>query len=264
MKIRKLVLAFAAGTAALHGVFCLPLGAQTLGGGATLSGGAMILPAPCPPMSSGAVSVNGHANSQCTLNGIEVVFYGAANSIYNPAGGDCALTGTGFMRPSQAQLELVPDCGTGGPLAGCNPTTGGINATRLIISLNNLLGTPSNPVTVTGPASMTITVHSSIVNCVKVGVRFPTIGGSGNFSITGTQTIDGVYSSTASCSNSACGSVNFPGCLANATCVVNGSVSPTFADVPHTEVDTLVLNCTSGSCIFKTIEMGLHNYGPGQ
>ncbi|HEV2423428.1 MAG TPA: hypothetical protein VGZ29_01225 [Terriglobia bacterium] len=238
--------------------------AQTLAGGAKMAGGALLVPPACPPVASGAVSVNGHANTSCTLNGIQVISYGAANSIYNPSGGDCVTTGTGFTCPTQDQLEIVPDCGTGGPLAGCSPSTGGVNATRFIISLNNLFGTNGNPKSVTGPASMTITVHYALVNCVKVGVRFPVIGGSGNFSITGTQTVDGTWSSTGSCSTSACGSANFPACLGSGTCVVNGSVSPTLANAPHTETDTLVLNCASGTCVFKMNEFGMHNYGPGQ
>lgn len=231
-------------------LFAIPysLFAQTLSGGASLSGAAMNLPAPCGPG-----TILQHANTNCTLDGSIYIAYGSANGIYNPSGGDCVISGTGPTCPTQSQLSITPDCTTGGPMPGCTTQGGGINATRLI-------GFSGFNFSCSGACSMTLQIHSSIQYANEAGARLPNVGGTGNFTITSSQTIDGTQTTTATCTSNACGTANFPACLTTSPyCMVNGNPI-SFTAGPHTELTTISFNCSSGACSFEEPSVGDHDY----
>lgn len=156
------------------------LNAQTLSGGASLSGGTMLLPPAC-----GSGSITAHAGGFCTLNGKLLITYpGDPNAIYNPAGGDCVTTGSGPACPSQSDLQITQGCSVGSWYSGCGAGQGGINATRQIISLSHKFNFSCS-----AACSMTLKVHDYVQYSTSAAVRLNGAGGTGNFSITGTQTI---------------------------------------------------------------------------
>ena len=224
--------------------------AQSLSGGARISGGAMLTEAPCDTGTMAALD-----GTNCTLNGAIFILYPAGGT-YNPGSGDCSVTGTGFNCPAASSLQMLPDCSTGGQLASCKGSgPGGVSPTRLIH--------PSGmgwSVTCTGPCGMTLQVHNLIEFATQAGPRLNGAGGSGNFSITGTQTIDGTATSIGSCTTAACGTVNFPACLTTTPyCTVIAGTPANFTTGSHVELSTLTFNCTSGSCTFHLGSLGDHD-----